>query len=693
MKTLRKILILLLCLLVLPALADETARFGDLAAMDGQLLALDRRGVLAQREGAWAVVCPVEGGQLMAVSGETVYVLCREGVVRYGWQEDELVRQDLLIARDALPDSMFYDMAAEGDEVFLLGLPNAEGSYTRRSIYKFEDGAVRQLCEGDYTNLAIADGWLLSLARHEMDTILAAINRDTGRENNFAVLDEATDQGMLTGLAAADGYAYALGQTRLYRMNLDSGKVEIAAYALRDEQRFSQSVAAAVEGGAYRYLHSEQGLMAAGTDPAALAGRPLRVAEFNFGWTDRVMRAFEEKHPETAVEQKSALYGGDISAIVQTLINQDGGLDILSLPMQTAGAVAVLDKGYCLPLNCSEILMDYVDGIYPAIGDLLWRDGTLCAVPVTIRTTSVLYHEAFLADAGLTVDDLPTTLMELMDFIADWDEDQPVKLLEAEPIILRRQLFYLIRDTQEAWCAAHGVPMTWDAPEVLALLQKLDEITPTLKRFPPNPLTRGQSETLLNLLGDLTPSYFSQYDNYSPLPLSRAAGEDYYIKAYLEALAVNPYSASPEEAVELLECAVQYGENSGMIAMTLHPDRNDPVVDPRYVMEMDLIAEERVRYQAMLEDESLSDIERDNARHVLELYDIREVQAEEYHWALSEKQIVQWREIAPHVYVMPAPSSDVLLNVRDRYIDGQLSAEQYVREAENIMRMIELEQQ
>ena len=693
MKTFRKLLVLLACLLALPALAEETTRFTDLAAMDGRLLALDHRGILMQQDGAWAVACPTEGGQLMAVSGETVYVLCREGIARYGWQEDALVARDLLIAYDALPNSMFYDMAAEGDEVFLLGLPNADVPYNRLSIYKFEDGAFRQLCEGDYTNLVIADGWLLTLARHETDTVLAAINRDTGRENQFAVLDEPSDQGTLSGLAAADGYAYAMGQTRLYRMDLDSGKAEIAAYALRDDQRSARSVAAAVEGGMYRYLHSEQGLMSAGTDPAALEGRPLRVAEFNFGWTDRVMKAFAERHPETAVEQKAALYGGSMAAIVQMLVNQDGGLDILSLPMQTTGAVAVRDKGYCLRLNDSEILMDYVDGIYPAFGDLLWRDGTLCAVPVSFMTTSVLYHEELLADAGLIADDLPTTIMELMDFIADWDEERPVKLLEADAVVLRRQLFYLIRDTQEARCAAHGVSMTWDAPEVLALLQKLDEITPALDRFAPDPLMRGWSETLLNLLGDLSPTYTSLFKGYKPLPLSREEGEDYYIKAYLEALAVNPYSASPDEAVELLECAVQYGENSDMIAMILHPDRNDPVVDPRYVMEMELIAEERVRYQAMLEDESLEDRERDNARHVLEMYDIREVQAEEFHWGISAEQIAQWREIAPHVYVLPTPSDDVLLNVRDRYIAGQLSAEQYVREAENIMQMIQMEQQ
>ena len=699
MKIVRRMMGLMLCalcLLALPALAEGTANFADLAVMDGRLLALNRHGIQIEQDGAWIEACPVSEGQLMTVSGETLYVLCGEGVVRFRWQEETLERQDVLIDHDTLPDSFFYDMAAEGDTVWLLGLPNTDIPYNRRSVYVIENGASRQLAEGDYINLALTDdGVLLTLARGDGATALTAISRDTGRERALATLNEPVDQGQLTGLTTDGGYAWAMGQARLYRMNLSTGAAEIAAYVLRDESRASRSAAAAVSGGAYYFLHSEQGLMSGGTDPAALEGRPLRVSQYSMGWNEQTLKAFAKLHRETAVEQKVPLYGNGMSDIVQAMINQDGGIDVYWMAMQSTGYVAVRDKGYCLPLNGSEVLMDYVDGMYPAFGDLLWRGDSLCAVPVSFETSGVVYDPALLEEAGLTADDLPGTIMELMDFIAAWDDDRPVKLLEASAAILRRQLFYLIRDTQEAWCAAHGVSMTWDAPEVLALLRKLDEITPSLERFAPaDSSMRNWGPTLLNLMGNFAPSaYLLSDQGQMPLPLSRAEGEDYYVSAYVDLLSVNPYSASPEEAVDLLECAVRYGEYYDLLMMLLHPDENDPVEDPRYRMEMDLIAEESARYTAMLEDESLSVNERDNARYVLALYDTREEQAEAFHWAISAEGIARWREIVPHVYVLPTPGDDVLLNVRDRYIGGQLTAEQFVREAESIMWMIQMEQE
>ena len=689
------LLLCLACLMAVPARAEETGNLADVTVMGDRLLALNARGILTEQNGAWTQLCQVRYGQLMAVSGETVCVLCEDGVVRFAWQDGALTRQDVLIAREALPDAVFYSMAVAEETVFLLGLPSGDVPYTRKRIYAVDERGTRQLAEGDYTGLLLTgDGRLLTLLRGEEATRLMELARDTGKEKALCTLDGPADQGLLDGLVTRDGYAWAAGQARLYRMNLASGAVEIAAYLPVDNGRAYSRMAAALDGDAYRFVHSEQGLMSVGTDPATLEGKPLRVTNYFMGLNDETLMAFARRHPTMAVEQKQYLYGSEMSNIVQAMINQDGGLDVFTMELQSTGYAAVRDKGYCAPLESSEVLTDYVAGMYPAFADALWHDGRLCAIPVSFEASGVMVHEALLEELGLTVDDLPTTFMELMDFIAAWDTDQPVKLLDCNGTVLRRQLFYVIRDTQEAWCAAQGIPMTWDTPEVLALLEKLDEISPTLNRFDPtNSGIRTVSETLLRLLGNYAPSVYSINAGYRPLLLARAAGEECCVKAYVSLVAVNPYSASQQEAIDLLECVVQRGEHSALVRMLLNPDLNEPVENRGYAREMALIAEERVRYGAMLEDETLSQMERDNAQHVLELYDTREKEAEANRWAISPEEIARWREIVPHVYVMPTPNTDVLLTVRERYIDGQLTAAQYIREAEGILTMIRMEQE
>ena len=130
-----------------------------------------------------------------------------------------------------------------------------------------------------------------------------------------------------------------------------------------------------------------------------------------------------------------------------------------------------------------------------------------------------------------------------------------------------------------------------------------------------------------------------------------------------------------------------------MVRRAMNPDENDPIENPSYRLEMDLIASERARLNKLLEDETISDMERESAEHLLELYDIRATEAEGIRWRFTKEDVAQWRELAEHMYVLPMPSGDVLLNVRDRYIDGQLTAEQFVREAESVMWMIRMEQE
>ena len=67
-------------------------------------------------------------------------------------------------------------------------------------------------------------------------------------------------------------------------------------------------------------------------------------------------------------------------------------------------------------------------------------------------------------------------------------------------------------------------------------------------------------------------------------------------------------------------------------------------------------------------------------------------QLESVRWVTSPEALARWREAARHIVVpMFSGESDELNRLTDRYLDGQLTPEQFAREAEGVLWMIQQE--
>ena len=172
------------------------------------------------------------------------------------------------------------------------------------------------------------------------------------------------------------------------------------------------------------------------------------------------------------------------------------------------------------------------------------------------------------------------------------------------------------------------------------------------------------------------------------------AGEEAYIAGHLSVYFVNPNSANRETAMEFLEYLV-----TNMDAQTrilLCPDANDPVETSYYQeflssAQRDLESAERNLENAAPEDAADMQDWVDSAREYLTYVE------DNFHWEYTAEDIAAYRALAPSIVIATNSwaSGDLtnLQNAMTRYMDGNMTAEQFVREFDRIMSMMQMENQ
>lgn len=152
----------------------------------------------------------------------------------------------------------------------------------------------------------------------------------------------------------------------------------------------------------------------------------------------------------------------------------------------------LLEKGYCADLSSSQKLMDYVNSLYPALRDEVMKDGKLYAIPVTLYGSTLSYMPSNLEEIGLTEEDMPTTFVELCEFITRWnnewidDENKTNVMPFCTTMSNRSVVFDLMLKAYLDYYDAKGEPLTFDTPEFNAMLTALDSMDASNLDMPAN---------------------------------------------------------------------------------------------------------------------------------------------------------------------------------------------------------------
>lgn len=567
-----------------------------------------------------------------------------------------------------------------------------------------DGGAVTKLPLTQRINSTIPykDGLLLSYissswdenTNQEIPAQLVTVNPADGATVS---VKEMADTAYIYTLAydAAKDTVYYFTESTLWGMT-GMGAPFKAAYA---NQSYVDSMTIFSSG--YAALWSSDGLEIHNLDPAYL---PTKTLTLIGSWRDAAARKFTQENPDIPLIFSEQYYG--MADLGQAMVSGDTTIDVIRTNVEN-GFDNLLEKGYCADLSSSQKLMDYVNSLYPALRDEVMKDGKLYAIPVSIYGSTLSYMPSKLEEIGLTEEDMPTTFVELCEFITRWnnewidDENKTNVMPFCTTMSNRSVIFDLMLKAYLDYYDAKGEPLTFDTPEFNAMLTALDNMDASNLDMPANMSDQEYDEYYQLYSGvfmdqGLLSTAEGEYASV-PLKLSIGEGKDFTVGTTMEVLFVNPRCANLPEAIKLLECYVDTLDESYKILMC--PDCNDPVENQYYQDTLKNFQDSLAELQEQLK--TADDAEKRDLEDTIKYYEDSLNNKESFRWDYSAQTIAQYREIGDHVFARHAnvlysagnDTSTQLRSLHERYVQKQITKDQYIKELNQKARMIVLENQ
>lgn len=658
---------------------------------------------------------------MLISDGETLYgfntlngmllpISIADGSVNYGTP----IALDWSEVNDMLDDSGYVDIICayfSGDAFYTLVRDNDDYENPILIAYSIETGEAATVDVEHVQSIApYADGKLL-LELYDYET---AYDSETDEVANptVAIYDPAdgsvTEAGTF-GSTDPSGLVYDADNDTLYYtttsmlMAMPSlGEPTQVAYMPVDYT--SDSPACILPGGLYA-IYTWNGLIVRNTDPSYLPEISLTVYG---GYIDDAANAFMTQYPNVPLVFDNNTYYDSASSLAQAMVSGDDSCDVYYLDISYQGLSTLMDKGYCLDLSTFESLTGELSQLYPFIQSAISKDGVFYAVPSYIYSNGFGIYTAAWEDEELT-DRIPTSFMGLIDFFQWWldegmDEYPDLQLMDYA-YDYRDMLFDMALELYVYQYQAEGEDLTLDTPlfrEMLAAIDALDTdaLNDTIPDEDDNDYDISYSDQISTYLFTSCAEWLTaySYEEYTqPLLLPIEDGGSVYIPAQLTCAFINPNTDNPEMAAAYLQCVLD--DMGDVQHVMMFPDDNDPIPNEYY--EENLAAFENVlaTAQASLETADPEDVK--DIQSSIEFYQDYINNKESYRWNASAESIANYRTMAESAFVS-TPSvfsysgSDAYSEIStliDRYNDGQITSDQFVTQAEQKIRMIQLEGQ
>lgn len=566
------------------------------------------------------------------------------------------------------------------------------------------------------------DSTLRALCAYKDGKYLALVQPVPGPEDmeapmtQMAVYDPAT--GGTTPVATLNGSylnnltydresdtAYYCGDATIYAVPLATGESRVSAYLPVNAWSGSDTTFAALSGGMIVYANGD-GTYVRRLDAPELAAGALTVA--NEGGTTKHMAVVAE-HPELNVTLASE-YPQTMEELTTAMVSGTGSMDVLCLTTSYNPVERLIDKGYAADLSGYPELMAVAGRMDPRFTQSVMRDGKLYALPVALSTNTLGVNADVMEKLGLTESDLPTTWLEFLDFAANYyyvygEENADVVLMDLN---MRRSLFQMIRDQYVAAQLRDTGSVSFDTPLFRKLMQALEAIDFTEldpyevkgdKVWEGNDANEFyEKQQLFTRYSEASPRSMGQSGygrSNQPLVLRLDGETEPVLPVSMTVMIVNPRSTRMDQAAAYLTAyAGHYDAETENIMF--FPDQNDPVPNSYYEVQ-------KQSYEESLRDVD-SRIEKADESEKASLRETREQiqgyldELENQRMSVTEEMIQAYREqVAPYLYVTPQTpltnpeSSNELDTLTSQYMDHAIDLDTYIREMDQRVRMMMLE--
>ena len=687
----------------------------DIASHNGTLYVLTGDGLYQKVEEGWMLLDSTVMYALdMDADDEAVYLL------EEAYDEDgsgyrilQMAFQDQgMLAQPTETCSIHWDIGTDawvsisgftvqGGNAYLLvrDVINGGDDYILYRV-NLSDGKGEKVLSGSFTELIrYKDGLLLARQYDESKALqpdgtyllpeVVVIDPSNGTVTKIGVMNNH-DDGALAYDAATDNI-YFSNSSCVFRIT-DAAPEQVG--------RLFSSVMARVYShavicqGRYYIDDALDGVISSSIDPALMVTSILRIDPSYLG-IEAQIRSFAKLHPEIAIE-----YAQDVPTEADKFLEnmKTAQVDVYACWLDS-DFIHLRDKKYVADLSASNVLTDAVKAMMPNLTKELLVDGHLYALPVSIDGSVHGYYPAAFEEAGIPLEEVPKTYEEFLDFIVTWNKEymldhDNIAFFDYAPDLFA-DLLERIVDTQILTCIAEGVPVTFDTPAMHSLLNRLVDLKTAISGLSYHAVVWNSNE--LALFKDYYSAKPEGYriDYARALRLSLDDETPPVIKVDLGVMYINPYSENFDAAVELLEYLAQNLDICTATALCV--DQSDPIETTGY-------AESHAFYQEQVALTELAlaqatDVDKTDLEEALRMAQGYLALVESERIAMTSKEITQYRQdIAAYYTCMTdgfatVNSSEQISNLRQRLIDGQIGADEFIRQMESIVRMMQIEQQ
>lgn len=595
---------------------------------------------------------------------------------------------------------------------------NPEAMYGLNQLFELnlKDGSVRKVTE-DYIGviLPLDDTSLIGYYDNRYTgltddplTALVRINRQTGLTDTLCEMESDSS---FSGFTMSGTSVVFNDGSQVLRVAAPYDTVETIGYL--PPAYVYTNLPGCVSGNSYYTYNYDSGLTSIDLT-APLPATVLRV-DSSISWGDAgdLVRQYAKEHPEVGIvyASTSASTAPDYTQHMQS----GEALDLYSFYLPGDAFAALRNKGYLAELSGSSDLLAAVSEMFPNLTKQVLVDGHLYALPVEVSTSCWSIDTAVLEDVGLTAEDVPTTYLELLNLIDEWItsyvEDYPEHTLMDYPYSLSMQLFSQIMLAQIAECEADGRTLNFSDPDFVATLNKLDSIREKLQAYEDQWNDDNNNSTGVYYIGSSTfgtidagssdspllSSYASIDIHYAsnpestavPLMLSIQPNHDSSVIGDIRVMAVNRSSKNADAAMNLLTyLAVNRSDYQKSL---LSPAYTDNIEDPYYEetkKSHESYIDELTKAMATADDSEKRDYQEAIQNLTDALARLSPYQYTTENILLYDSQMENVRIIESTVFYGDDNEASTLVK---RYMDGNITVDQFVRELTRIVQMMIME--
>lgn len=595
------------------------------------------------------------------------------------------------------------DSVFTGDTLYMLTLDrmNGWGAYTLIA-YSLADGQAKVCTTQHIQAITPYQEGKLLVSIYDQEN---AYNDPSGQERfpELHIFDLATDttQKMMEfDNSGISGLRYQQSNDTLYYFTSGTvmmmpalGTPTLAAYM--PTERLNSNYLTALMGDNLYVAATYNGTFIKNTDPANLPTESLTIYG---GYANDATIAFSIQNPGVALTFSEEYYDGP-QALGQAMVSGENALDVFMIDMSYGGLDSMMRKGYCLDLSGNEAITQTVGKMYPFIQNALSIDSKLYAIPLSMypTTTPFSYANDVLAATDLTPENLPTNYIELCQFINQWNNEWMEKFEGIRPLYwedIRTALYYEMMSSYVAYYQQIEGDLRFDTPLFRSLLTALESMDSSNLDLSENASMEEMDAIWENMFllepgqgASLVPNY-----DYTFLPMPLSPDTAPMIGMNIQIMFVNPRSQNLDSAMKLAQC---YLETMNMeTQMTMRPDLNDPVENPSFAQNVASLENKLAQLEASLaacapeEKKNLEDQIADTKSALADQENSR--------YTVTAQDIANYRiNIAPLMFgvkqeVLNTQNEGAaeLQNLQSRYLDKQITLDQFIAQADEKVQMI-----